>query len=182
MLNQLPVSITAAPLRTPKMIKRILVLSSIIVGFMLLYLNLYASDAVEVSTNTKNADIKHLIKLMGGNDLKKNILKKMLTKSKPGTARNSLEFYDRFNVEGNDSVLIDKIAEKYDQYLTHAEVKELIVFFKTPIGQKYVQVSPIISDETNKLSAQWGEETRVKVIQKMMDEGYFEPENQERIP
>jgi hypothetical protein len=43
--------------------------------------------------------------------------------------------------------MINEAAKVYAKALTEAELKEVVAFFKTPSGQKYIKLQPDITDE-----------------------------------
>ena len=44
----------------------------------------------------------------------------------------------------------------YDKYYTHKEIKDLIVFFKTPVGRKYAPVLAPMMQEIVPIAQIWG--------------------------
>src|SRR5262245_4695667 len=64
----------------------------------------------------------------------------------------------RFAARRNE--IIDEIARLYAQRFTEAEMKEVIAFYKSPVGKKFVTEEPVVIDQglartqawTNKLS------------------------------
>jgi hypothetical protein len=60
--------------------------------------------------------------------------------------------------------IIDKAAADYAKYLSEQEMREVITFFKTPAGAKYIQAQPaLIDDIVNDVSA-WSEQVSEYVI------------------
>lgn len=58
----------------------------------------------------------------------------------------------------------------YHKHLTLNETKELIQFYKTPIGQKFVSVMPQIMQESSEAAQEWGQQTIIpKLILKLLD-------------
>jgi len=51
--------------------------------------------------------------------------------------------------------LLNEAAKYYAQRFTEAELKELVVFYKTPIGRKMVTQEPQALDDTFKYVEQW---------------------------
>ena len=45
----------------------------------------------------------------------------------------------------------------YDKYYTHSEIKELIKFFSSPIGQKYNAVLQPMMNDMIPVAQKWGE-------------------------
>jgi hypothetical protein len=62
----------------------------------------------------------------------------------------------------------------YKKYYTHDEIKDLIKFYKTPIGQKTISVMPSVTQDAMAAGQTWGQEIAMKVLEKMKEKGYYE--------
>lgn len=51
----------------------------------------------------------------------------------------------------------------YDEYFTHEEIKEVLKFYKEPIGQKCIKVMPILTQRGMELGEQWGASLAPKI-------------------
>ena len=65
------------------------------------------------------------------------------------------------------SSLIEMLVPVYQKHFTEQDLKEAIDLFKTPIGKKISEKSPIIAQESMQASMQWGMELSTK-LQKYM--------------
>ena len=65
------------------------------------------------------------------------------------------------------SSLIEMLVPVYQKYFTEQDLKDAINLFKTPIGKKISEKSPIIAQESMQASMQWGMELSTK-LQKYM--------------
>ena len=63
--------------------------------------------------------------------------------------------------------LIDLLVPIYKNHFTEQDLKEAIELYKTPIGKKISEKTPIIAQETMQASMQWGMELAEK-MQKYM--------------
>ena len=63
--------------------------------------------------------------------------------------------------------LVDLLVPIYKNHFTEQDLKEAIELYKTPIGKKISEKTPIIAQETMKASMQWGMELAEK-MQKYM--------------
>jgi uncharacterized protein len=72
--------------------------------------------------------------------------------------------------------LLAEASKFYAQRFTEAELKELVAFYKTPIGRKMVQQEPQALDETFKFVEQWaarvGEDVMVRFRAEMKKKGH----------
>lgn len=53
--------------------------------------------------------------------------------------------------------LLNEVAKVYAERFTEAELKDLIVFYKSPLGQKMVDREPGIIDESLRRAQTWGD-------------------------
>jgi hypothetical protein len=49
------------------------------------------------------------------------------------------------------------IAPIYDQHFTHAEIRQMISFYESPLGRKISATLPQIQQESLDVGQQWGE-------------------------
>ncbi|MFN7923081.1 MAG: DUF2059 domain-containing protein [Bryobacteraceae bacterium] len=68
------------------------------------------------------------------------------------------EFSNDFAAEAPKHIgeLKDKVAEIYDKYYSAQDIKDLIAFFKTPVGQKLVTIAPKVAVESMQIGQGWG--------------------------
>src|ERR1700730_8724932 len=66
--------------------------------------------------------------------------------------------------------LVDATARTYAEHFTEAELKELLVFYQSPIGRKVVVEEPKILDDSMAHAGQWGDALSEEVIAKMRAE------------
>jgi hypothetical protein len=52
--------------------------------------------------------------------------------------------------------LMEKLVPVYARHFTHAEIRELIAFYGTPIGKKTVSTLPKVVSESMLVGQQWG--------------------------
>lgn len=116
----------------------------------------------------KVADIRKLLDLSGTKGIMNQMMdtmgqniKPLMTNSlPPGEYREKLVdlFYARFREKADVGQLLDKAVVAYDKYFSHEEIKGLIEFYRTPLGQKTVSVLPKVTAEMAEIGRKWGEE------------------------
>jgi len=115
----------------------------------------------------KEADIRRLLELTGAKALAvqtmtsmEDGIKPLMSNSlPPGDYRDKLIdlFFDKFHSKADAQHLVDIAVPVYDKYLTGEEVKGLIKFYETPLGQKATGVMPKMVSEIQGESRAWGE-------------------------
>jgi uncharacterized protein len=77
------------------------------------------------------------------------------------------KFWADFIKEVRTDELVDLIVPVYDRNLTHDDVKELIRFYESPTGKKFVAVLPKITQQSMAVGETWGRDLATRVIQKL---------------
>ena len=138
----------------------------------LLALILAASLTYAVGQPDKIADIRQLIHMTGEGELGVQIMQQMITQYKQTMPDVPARFWDRFMQEVNPNDLTELVVPIYDRHFTHDDIKGLLKFYQTPLGQKLIAKLPAISQEAFAAGQQWGQALGEKVIQKLRAEGY----------
>ncbi len=60
----------------------------------------------------------------------------------------------------------------YAKYLSPDDVKGLIAFYRSPVGQRLLSVQPKILEESMEVGRQWGAECARRVIKRLQEKGY----------
>lgn len=66
-------------------------------------------------------------------------------------------FFAKFQSKISSAQLLDLAIPIYDKYYTPEEIKGLIQFYETPLGQKLTSVQPKMSAELQDVGRKWGE-------------------------
>lgn len=83
-----------------------------------------------------------------------------LQKARPDIPRERLERYQvLFHEEqtATKSQLTDSLVAIYDRYFSHDDIKELIAFNRSPIGQKTLAIMPQLIQESAVAGQRWGQ-------------------------
>lgn len=63
--------------------------------------------------------------------------------------------------------LLEEIVPIYHRHFTHDEIRQLIAFYRTDVGQKTLRALPRIIEESGTLGQQWGEILGMELIQRV---------------
>ena len=131
------------------------------------------AEPVSVASSTqvdpaKEADIRHLLDLVGAANLAnasmdqmEQSIRPMMTNSlPPGEYREKLVelFFQKFHSKRDTNHLVDLIIPIYDKYYTHADIQALIQFYESPTGRKMAASLPKITAESGAAGEKWGEQ------------------------
>ena len=68
------------------------------------------------------------------------------------------------------SQLTDEIATLYATRFTDAELKQILVFYQSPVGKKLLAQQPRVIDDSMKFAQTWANKLSDEVVAKMRDE------------
>jgi hypothetical protein len=115
----------------------------------------------------KEKNIRRLLDLIGTKALVEQAVADMSKNSRPvlesslpaGEYRDKLidAFFVKFQSKFDAQQLLDMAVPIYDRHLSHEEIKGLIQFYQTPLGQKTVKALPQITSEVMEQSRKMGE-------------------------
>jgi uncharacterized protein len=72
--------------------------------------------------------------------------------------------------DGKRGELLNEVAKVYARHFTEQELKDLVVFYKTPLGQKWAREEPIAIDEGLRRAKDWTDQFSDVVMTKFREE------------
>jgi uncharacterized protein len=128
----------------------------------------------------KEADIRRLLDLSGAGRMAKETMEAMTTSIRPllakslppGEYREKLIdlFFAKFHAKADIAQLTDLAVPAYDKYFSHEEIKGLIKFYETPLGQKSLSATPLLMNEMRTAGQKWGEKLGRDCMQEVLAE------------
>jgi hypothetical protein len=129
---------------------------------------------------SKEADIRRLMSLTNFDALLRQTMngmegniKTLMTNALPaGDYRDKLVdlFIKKFHSNLRTNELADRAIPVYDRHYSSSEIKELIRFYETPIGQKLLKELPAVSAELQQAGSVWGEDVGKKTMTEVLAE------------
>lgn len=105
-----------------------------------------SSPDVSASLMSKNELIISLIEVSGAKASMNQIFTDIMAKATP---QESEQLKSILNIDE----VVTQLIPVYDKYFTLDELKELVTFYKSALGQKLLQVTPLIMEDSMKASA-----------------------------
>ena len=141
------------------------------------------SSALSEIDPAKETDIRHLMEVTGAkkqlNQMKpfmakqmKPLAEQLIMPRLPPDLRDPQipeRFVQRFIERFDPDELINRIVPVYDKYYTREDVKQIIQFFETPLGRKFLETSPQLMQESMTVGQQYGAEVGRKVGAEIAD-------------
>jgi hypothetical protein len=138
-----------------------------VMAMLAVLLTLGASVSSRAEDTAKQKDIRHLLQITGSGELGAQVMTQMLGNMKKSFPAVPEKFWTDFMKEVHTDELVDLIVPVYDRNLTHDDVKQLIKFYESPTGKKFVSVLPRITQESMIVGEKWGRELAMKVMSKI---------------
>jgi len=139
-----------------------------------------AAPAAAPIDPAKAADIQRLIEVAGMKDLltqtmgsmEANIRPNLEGSLPPGEYRARLIdlFFEKFRAKLTIQDFLDMAAAAYDKYLTDDDIKGLIQFYQTPLGQKTLTILPKLTLELQSEGMKKGEEAGRDAMNEVLTE------------
>ncbi len=82
-----------------------------------------------------------------------------------------LELKKEFDAASMDD-LVERMVPIYQKHLTLEGIQGVIAFYRTPVGQKYAEKTPLITQESMQIGQQWGMEIGKEFARRMTKKGY----------
>jgi len=73
-------------------------------------------------------------------------------------------------LDGKSSEALDQLARAYAVRFTEQELKDLLVFYKTPLGQKFAREEPVAIEDGLQRAQQWADTFADSVMARMRSE------------
>jgi hypothetical protein len=120
----------------------------------------------------KEKDIRALLEVSGTAKLGMQVLEQMITQMRRTHPDVPPQFWEAFKKEVSADDFIDLIVPVYARHFSDEEVKELIKFYQSPIGQKLVREQPLMMRELMIAGQQWGAELGPRIAKRLKEKGY----------
>ena len=122
--------------------------------------------------SAKRKSIRKLLSITGTPELGLQIAKRIIEQMKRSHPKVPDKFWVEFEEKMNKKAFIEMMIPAYEEHFTRKEIKELIEFYQTDVGQKYVEKLPELTTESMQTGRLWGRRVGQKVVEKLQAKGY----------
>ncbi|MFB6351962.1 MAG: DUF2059 domain-containing protein [Bradymonadaceae bacterium] len=131
-----------------------------------------SAENSDSETSAKREDIRRLLKITGTPKLGLRIARRIIENMKRSYPDVPDKFWAEFEDELSEDAFISIIVPIYEKQFTHEDVKKLIEFYKTDVGQKYVEKLPTLTEKSMQAGRNWGRKLGQKIVDKLQANGY----------
>ncbi len=75
--------------------------------------------------------------------------------------------FDALFSEMNPEEILELTIPVYQKHFTESDVQALLKFYRTPVGQKFVRLTPTVTKEAMAIGEKWGRQKAVEVLKKL---------------
>jgi hypothetical protein len=125
----------------------------------------------QTSTEYKTA-LKKMMVVSGAENTYKVVIDQMISAFKAQKSNIPEEFWTEMGTEmvkTSMTDLVDMLAPVYEKHLTLADINDLIAFYQSPIGKKFAEKTPFITQESMQVGQQWGMKLGQKIVDKLKE-------------
>ncbi len=144
-----------------------------ILVILLLTISIKAQGANKATeSSSKDENIIKLLNLVRAYDIPESVVNDIINSYKAMLPAVDSTYWQSLRKEADIDGAIKKLVPVYDKIFTEKEIKELIEFFETPTGKKWVATFGEANDEVIKIFEKWSGEVFKKLNDKMIRDGY----------
>lgn len=133
-----------------------------------------ASYSQSIATNES---IKELMELTGSGKLGVQMGNQLIEIFKKNYPDMRSEFWDGFEKEFTSDTFQNMVIPIYKKYYSEDDVKQLIAFYKSPIGKKVTASTPQIMQESMEAGQKWGAAIGAKVYERITEQAKTQSED-----
>jgi len=123
----------------------------------------------------KRADVVRLLQMTGAAKSAVQAIDLMLPMIKQAMPGVPDEVWKQFRSEIHEQDLIDLTYPIWDKHFTHDEIRELIRFYQSPVGQKILRETPAIQQESLVAGQKWSNALVDRILARLREKGYQIP-------
>ncbi|KEQ31291.1 hypothetical protein N180_03335 [Pedobacter antarcticus 4BY] len=141
-----------------------------------LLLLLSATVTFGQENSTYRASLKKMMQVSGSEVAYKGVINQMITMFKEKQSNVPKEFWDEVAIEMNKDALnqlINLVLPIYQKHLTEDDLTGVIAFYDTPVGKKFAEKTPVITQESMIAGQEWDLQIGQQVIDKLRNKGYL---------
>lgn len=119
--------------------------------------------------------LKNMFEVSGAKESYQSAIKQMFKIFKQQYSNIESDVWNELEKEfSNTSIndLTEMLVPAYSKYMTIKDLRELIKFYKTPVGRKFAKSTPLIMQESMQIGQQWGIKIGQDFEKKIKEKGY----------
>ena len=121
---------------------------------------------------TKEQKVRQLLVLTGAGNLGVQVIDGLMGNMKQALPNVPAEFWTEFRKSVKPSEMIDLVVPIYAKHLEESDIDELIRFYGSPTGKRFVAQQPLILQDSMMAGQKWGEALAQRALDTLQKKGY----------
>lgn len=133
-----------------------------------------ASGSLWAQNTAKHDDIKKLLDIIGARGIGMRVFNQVIAAFQRSNTEAPEEIWQEISREAEtriDDFITGRLVPIYDQYLSHDDIKGMLAFYQSPLGEKLLSIMPQMSQESMIAGQAWGREFAEAVKQRLEKQG-----------
>jgi hypothetical protein len=154
--------------------KKIFIFSVVAAALFFGGMRVYSQAQVTEDHGKKIQEIQQLLNTMGTQAIQRQMMDMMFAGFRKDMPSVPKAFWDKAQVKMTAQLpeLSQKLVVIYDEHFSEADIAGLISFYQTPVGKKYLQELPKVTQESYIAGSEWGKAIGEAVDQDLKKAGY----------
>ena len=123
-------------------------------------------------SQTKTQDINKLLEITNTKSQAAQMFDLMMPSFIEMLPNIPLTFWTTFKSKIDLDSFVNMLIPIYDKHFSHNDIKELIQFYESSIGKKYLEATPSITQESYRAGEEWGNKIGLDIINELIKLGY----------
>ena len=130
-------------------------------------------DSERAAAEAKRAEIRKMMELTGSAQLGIQVLNQLLADFRSSFPQVPPKFWEEFSKEVSVGELQERLIPVYEKNFTEEDIRGLIQFYQSPLGDKLVKTMPQVLHEAMEIGGQWGREIGERLRKRLRQRGYI---------
>ena len=122
---------------------------------------------------TKEQDIVRLLNITNAKEQAAQMFDLMLPNLMSMVPQVPNAFWTAFRASLDLDAFVRLMIPIYDKHFTQNDIRELIRFYESPIGRKFLEVTPAFTRDSYLVGEQWGQQMGIDIVNELSRQGYF---------
>ena len=133
-----------------------------------------AAEATEVKAESEKIDpamekdIRKLLGLMRIEQMVRQQTIRGMTRMKQAMPNVPADVWDKAFDKVDWGGIVDVQVPAYAKHVSHDDIKGLIAFYESPLGQRIIEAQPKIAEDVQPAAMAWGQKIGMQIMQELM--------------
>jgi hypothetical protein len=125
-------------------------------------------------TAATRAKVRKLLDLTGASSLGGQVVDSVIGDVRRNVPQVPDTFWKTFRTESKPASFNDRLVTVYEKHFTEAEIDELIRFYASPLGRRFVAKQPALAQESMLAARTFGQQVAQRAMQQLAAKGHIQ--------